>query len=301
MDCCPFCKDKVKTLPQGLTTYVECPRCGNYSITSSATRKVESAGFFTARQAANISGWLRENSNFDVDTLNIDFLKNLPSPSFHERADKLLLGLEVLTEFAGHVLKRDHFWQPMAWAINEEEVRETISYLMSVRYLYGKAGTTTDLKIGPEGWSHLENIKGKNQESKQGFVAMWFTDEMREVFNQAMAPGILNAGYLPHRVDLGEHNKKIDDQIVADIRRSKFVLADFTGHRGGVYYEAGFAQGFGLEVIWSCREDEIDKLHFDIRQYNCIPWSKDKLPDFGRRITNRIEAVLGEGPYKERG
>jgi hypothetical protein len=45
------------------------------------------------------------------------------------------------------------------------------------------------------------------------------------------------------------------------------------GHRGGVYFEAGFAMGLGLPVFWTCRQDDLDKLHFDIRQYNCIDWA----------------------------
>ncbi|MFC1886373.1 hypothetical protein ACFLZM_04890, partial [Thermodesulfobacteriota bacterium] len=72
-----------------------------------------------------------------------------------------------------------------------------------------------------------------------------------------------------------QFNGKIDDEIIAQIRRSRFIVADFTGHRGGVYYEAGFAKGLGLEVIWTCNKNDIDKLHFDIRQYNCIDWDWD--------------------------
>src|SRR5271165_6192652 len=79
-------------------------------------------------------------------------------------------------------------------------------------------------------------------------------------------------GVIP-RIDRKEHDGKIDDQIIAEIRRSAFVVADFSGHRGGVYYEAGFAHGIGRRVIFTCKQAEIDKLHFDIRQYNTILWT----------------------------
>jgi nucleoside 2-deoxyribosyltransferase len=62
-----------------------------------------------------------------------------------------------------------------------------------------------------------------------------------------------------------EHINKIGDEIISQIRRSKFLIADFTGHRGGVYFEAGLAMGLGLPVFWTCRRDDLDKLHFDIR------------------------------------
>jgi hypothetical protein len=49
-----------------------------------------------------------------------------------------------------------------------------------------------------------------------------------------------------------------------------------------------------MRVIWTCKEDQLKDLHFDIRQYNCIDWSEED--DLKKRLTNRIVAVLGEGP-----
>jgi hypothetical protein len=40
----------------------------------------------------------------------------------------------------------------------------------------------------------------------------------------------------------------------------------------------------------------MEKLHFDIRQYNCIDWqTPEKL---AARLQPHIEAMLGDGPYK---
>jgi hypothetical protein len=91
-----------------------------------------------------------------------------------------------------------------------------------------------------------------------------------------------------------EHANKIDDEIIAEIRRSAFLVADFTGHRQNVYFETGFAIGLGLQVIWTCRKDHIPELHFDIRQYNCIDWEDEA--QLARRLQRRIEAILGRGP-----
>ena len=152
-------------------------------------------------------------------------------------------------------------------------------------------------KITPEGWAHLEEIKKMNADSLQCFVALWFDEQMQNIYDEYISRAITNAGYKPHKVDQREYNDKIDDEIIAQIRRSRFIVADFTGHRGGVYYEAGFAKGLGLEVIWTCRKDDIDELHFDIRQYNCIDWDIEHLDVFSRRLTSRIESVLGHGSY----
>lgn len=95
---------------------------------------------------------------------------------------------------------------------------------------------------------------------------------MDSVAINSFEKAISDAGYEPMRIDRREHNGKIDDQIIVEIKKSKFVVCDFTGHRGGVYFEAGFAMGLGKPVIWCCKEDYFNDLHFDTRQYNHIKW-----------------------------
>jgi hypothetical protein len=79
--------------------------------------------------------------------------------------------------------------------------------------------------------------------------------------------------------------------ILCEIRRSHFVVADFTLQRQNVYFEAGFAEALGLQVIYTCREDDIKNAHFDIRQRNHIVWNApEELKD---ELKNRIGATIG--------
>jgi hypothetical protein len=132
-------------------------------------------------------------------------------------------------------------------------------------------------------------------ESETAFVAMWFAPEMTSAFDEGIAPAVEQLGYRPVRIDQREHNNKIDDEIVAEIRRARFVIADFScgpdGVRGGVYYEAGFATGLGLPVIHMVRESDVGTLHFDTRQINHIVWSDPA--DLRHKLVNRIGATLG--------
>jgi nucleoside 2-deoxyribosyltransferase len=105
------------------------------------------------------------------------------------------------------------------------------------------------------------------------------------------------AKYKPVRIDKVEPNNRIDDEIVAGIRACKFLVADFTGQRGGVYFEAGLAQGLGKQVIWLCRKDQLNDVHFDARQYNFIRWETDNLPQLRIDLRNRIEATIGKGSF----
>jgi hypothetical protein len=296
MEKCPICSEDMEYSRIGSRDAyaVNCHRCGTYHITRTALVNIRS-GYFTDREIANIAGWLSDNSIFEITTQHENFLHQINTPSFHERADKLLIALENETEYAGAFLAPNPLWQRKSWCINENELNELLAFLEETRRIESDGSFDGNVKIRPEGWSHLENLKKINSDAQQGFVAMWFSDEMNPLYENVIAPAIMTAGYQPHRVDQREHNDKIDDEIIAQIKKSRFVFADFTGHRGGVYFEAGFAKGLGLEVFWSCREDDIDNLHFDIRQYNCITWKSDQPEEFKSKITNRIEAVLGHG------
>ncbi|MBI3939084.1 MAG: hypothetical protein HY323_19085 [Betaproteobacteria bacterium] len=160
------------------------------------------------------------------------------------------------------------------------------------------------VRISPDGWAHLDQLGKANPRSHLGFCAMWFDSATEDLWKEGLEPEIRNAGYQPFRIDKHEHVNKIDDEIVASIRRSKFVVADFTygssGVRGGVYFEAGFALALGLTVVWTCRKDLIhpEKIHFDVNHYNFLAWEPGELEDFRDRLTNRIEAIFGHGPYK---
>jgi hypothetical protein len=115
-------------------------------------------------------------------------------------------------------------------------------------------------------------------------------------FDEGIQPAVRAAGYEPLRIDKLDHLNRIDDEIIGQIRRSRFMVADFTGQRGGVYFEAGFMRGLGGNVIWMCKKEELEehKIHFDVRQYNFIDWSTPE--DARVRLLNSIRANEGEGP-----
>ncbi len=148
------------------------------------------------------------------------------------------------------------------------------------------------------GHARLAELEQIAVDSSQAFVAMWFSDSMTPVYDNGIDPAVRAAGYVPFRVDRKEHNDKIDDEIIAEIRRSRFLIADFTSEpekpRGGVYFEAGFAKGLNIPVIWMCRKDMIDKVHFDTRQYAHIVWENEV--DLEKQLRLRILATIGQGP-----
>ncbi len=140
-----------------------------------------------------------------------------------------------------------------------------------------------------DGWKQALEWKRKRPDARQVFVAMSFDAQFRSAYD-ALAAAILEVGLTPMRVDQVEHNDKICDRLVAEIRRSRLVIADCSHGSGNVYFEAGFALGLGLTVIWTCRESDKDELKFDTRQYAHILWKDPE--ELRRKLVDRLNATL---------
>ena len=162
----------------------------------------------------------------------------------------------------------------------------------------GVAGFGISLTEG--GWLRVEEMQTAAPDVAQAFVAMWFHADTRDAYENGIRPAIRDCGYEPMRIDNKEHVNKIDDEIIAEIRRSRFLIADFTSEagkpRGGVYFEAGFAMGLRIPVIWTCKASSINDLHFDTRQFNHITWQDPE--SLYKQLKARIGAVIGDGPLK---
>ena len=270
---------------------------GKYEISADAVFEMAS---MTESEKARLSTWLirqRRQGNFaPLVTLDIvEYGKKCRPSTVSERADSLLgylvqesdaigrkieIGCEGENNLYGEFQFSDSPTEQTAMAWTESTTSEELSFLY--RYLREQGWIEVDIsgrckvcKVRVEGYKHAGDLL-VNADSTQGFVAMWFDESTDEVYSSGIEPGILDAGYKPLRIDRKEHNNKIDDEIIAEIRRSRFLVADFTegikGARGGVYYEAGFARGLGIPVFHTCRKDVVDRIHLDTRQFSHILW-----------------------------
>lgn len=296
--------------------FASSPRAGGkYGITDTARIVIQGRDVDDS-QKARLTTMLVDQRELGIErpvvTIDlIDRAKRTAHLPVHERADRLLRFMALQTQKIGDPL----FIAPghgapckldpgaMAWteSVSLEEVRYLLKYLTS-RGWVRKDNLDMGLDMGQyevtiDGYGHISNLEA-NTDSSQSFIAMWFDDSMAECYEKGIEPAVRDAGYNPLRIDRKEHVNKIDDEIVAEIRRSRFLVADFTqgddGARGGVYYEAGFAQGLGLSVIFTCRQDCVGKLHFDTNHYNHIVWETPE--ELREKLKIRILAVIGEGP-----
>lgn len=305
---CPVCKlANQKVLSErdyGDKVTYDCSRCGRYTISRTAEVIAESKN-----KSAQLSAWLRERNllGVEIPMLTSSFLKEvvttLPSYSPLEKQNKLLKAIELLTDYPGReVVLIPEYAVSLAWAENEHELKFYLKSLMERGLLeIANAGKRTladplyPMVITAKGWEHLEKDTSNLASKSQAFVAMSFDNELLPVYKNAIEPAIAATGYRPYRVDSTPHLDRIDAKIIAEIRNSRFVVADVTQQKSGVYYEAGFAYGLGLPVIWCVRSDGLKNVHFDTRQYNHIVWEneselREKLEDFilatiGKKVT----------------
>jgi hypothetical protein len=225
----------------------------------------------------------------------------MPTPPVGERADRLLARLSGPSKKLGAAvsvnLDEDRFWIAESWCADIDEVRYLILDFLgqAMHYTTSSGHNPLLVTVTPSGYARLDALRHVNTNSQMGFCAMAFAKRLDPFYDDAIAQGIRDAGYEPRRVDRHQHNKQITDEMLALIRQSRFIVADATLERPNVYFEAGFAQGLGLDVIWTCQKDA--PRHFDVRQFKFLEWRPDAFPDLRRRLKERIEATIGRGTY----
>jgi hypothetical protein len=278
---------------------IKCELCGEYRLSERLAQDIYS---YPLRDSHIYSGAIRENYEQGI-VLWVENLKELrdsvmvPKNPF-ESIDRILFYVLRKIKSADDGVELKQTDRSIAYAKNPSEFSYFLWMAQQLGYLERHPQGQSRDRLTPNGWKHLANLPHKDIRTSQAFVAMWFHIDLEDVWENGFRSALKQTGYDPMRIDRTEHNEKIDDRIIAEIRKSGLLIADFTGQRGGVYFEAGFAMGLGLPVIWTCRDTDIKNLHFDTRQYNHIVWTDTA--DLKQRLINRIEATLPNRPKPKR-
>lgn len=302
---CPICKLDAKDIriwdhDERMT--LECARCGKFTITRTAARMAKSR-----QLGPKISAWIRERTELvvDVPEINTHTLKEVEQalPNYHV-AEKQLLLLRVFerkTAFPGQAIAvTPQFDYPLAWAAGEEEFLYLLRSLSDrglVRRTDGHPNLEDSfffkVEITSDGWSFLDQHARNAAISDQVFVAMSFKPELNSAWVNGISPALVKAQFRPYRVDAEPHIDRIDTKIITEIKNSRFLVADVTQQRPGVYFEAGYALGLGIPVFWCVRTDDLKNVHFDTRQYNHIVW--ENVEQLADQLYLYVSAVVGKG------
>ncbi len=300
---CPICKlaaKNVKETQVGDRYDIECARCGPYTISGTAVAISNSR-----LPDHKLSAWIRSQNEAasppSVSSATLDDVhKGLPQYRVSEKQLVFLRALELRTPYPGrkvHIVPEFDF--PLAWCSATDEFEYIIRALMARafvaldQFIDPKDSFSLELTITPAGWAFLDEANKVSVLTNQVFVAMSFADEMKSAWKLGIEPAIRSAKFQPYRVDVEPHLDKIDNKIIAEIKNSRFVVADVTMQRPGVYFEAGFAIGLRIPVFWCVREDDLKNVHFDTRQYNHIVWKNEQ--ELAQQLQTFISAIIGRG------
>lgn len=305
---CPLCQldnELVKTdtsVSWNWGSLVECVRCGRFQITE---RAIACEGSQAHRHL--ICGLTRYFSEFvdkplvvksvHLETQNRSdslepLIQTYRPATIEAKLDRLVTYFATRSKYPGDrsVWVNPEYDYPLVFAETAQELTFYLAHMKERGWL-----TLGELASGKQrailtasGWEKFEKLNALNPDSKQCFVAMSFARDQDYIFNDGIQPVEKETGFQPLRIDQLDHLDKICDRIVAEIKRSRFVIADVTEGNVGAYFEAGYAMGLGLPVIFTAKEGS--PLHFDTRQYNHIFW-KDT-DDLRVRLIDRINATI---------
>ncbi|MCG2726884.1 MAG: nucleoside 2-deoxyribosyltransferase [Elusimicrobia bacterium] len=290
---------------------VDCRQCGKFYITDEMNRDLSQK---TKKDRFMVSSYIREcnlrRRNIPVICTTIDdedeqilsgifnigwdtLVSEKFPHSIFERLDRTLINFSKRAQPSKWIKIRSEIDWVVAYA-EDVDGWQFVMHQLQEDKLVEIDIVHSSIRITPKGWNRVADIERgiANLSYKQVFVAMWFDKDMDDVWEKGFKSAIEEESEIKAlRVDLKEHNEKICDVIISEIRRSKFLVADFTGGRSGVYFEAGFAKALGIPVIFTCQKGKWEKeLHFDTRQYNHIIWENSE--DLKKKLKNRIRATI---------
>lgn len=129
-----------------------------------------------------------------------------------------------------------------------------------------------------------------------GFLAMQFGDrQLEKLSTDHIKPAVKKSlGY--DVVDMRDISEAgLIDQLMRNaIQKSKFVIADLTHGNNGAYWEAGFAEGKEIPVVYICEERifEREKTHFDTNHLMTVTWFADRMDTFESDLVSTLRNSL---------
>ena len=292
---CPICGNKSQEESTNRDGYhILCPKCGEFFI----SRTLESMFQHQDNRTHNykISSWTSEQNKVfgnipDLLTTDLDTIINQRKKTIKEKFDCFIKTISTLNN--GQINQNDF---NHCYIYDDNELGIFYQKALDNKYINGtihkhmQGSMLMYQGICFDGLEYIESLAQTNENSKNVFAAFYFK-ELKEIFDNDVKEIVeeLGLNYIRVSSSTTDTNKTINDEIIGKIKSSKIVIADFTGQRNSVYFEAGFALGLNIPVIWTCKKEEEKELSFDTRQYPHTLWETKE--DLKEQLRNRIKAI----------
>lgn len=275
---CPVCKTGIEPVERYIggidVVKIMCPNCGRFSITETVLVPFSESDHKDPDLCFAIRTRSDRGEEVTVDSGNRgEILSGIKIPTSVKDIAELILIKAYQSEDSSLILSMEN---SLRFGIKSRtKMQFVIRYFKDAGWFdiidLGDGGGV--LTITGEGIRRAEDIFSPNHRSTQVFVAMSYKQSLEIVYTEAIKAAVQSCQLDALRIDEHSFNDEILKNIQEQIDRSKFIIADLTYNSPGVYYEAGYAAGRNIPVIYCCRESDKENIHFDINHFNFIVWS----------------------------
>lgn len=311
---CPVCvTNHAKSSPRQDGDYFECARCGPFVLTGTArallnqnlARRARATISHAIYKMARLNHWPRVSSDLLRSTMD----RSDASPTPPEQMDNLVIWLGTAQADPGVAIDFSPRMISAAGAVDETGLGFIVSQAVSrglieahIQRLQSLGSSGQEFMISPmrltiDGWLHFESLKRGHSASRIAFMAMSFGDlQLDRIYRDQFAPAVTLTGFKLKRLDEDQPAGLIDDRLRVEIRQSRFLVSDLTHRNPGAYWEAGYAEGLGKPVIYSCRQDVFEDKksgpHFDANHHLIVVWDPANLDSAVAKLKSTIRATL---------
>lgn len=307
---CPVCNLELKDFrdhPDGRDAkFFSCLMCGDFILSGTSIATLPDILKQNKDASAKISHAIRTmqqaNRGAELYTNTVGEILKRPLPTPREQADLFIRWLAEHIEGPGETL-----WVEPSTHSAIIGAKSPEGFALVVRHLFDVGLVTGNLSeamgapgrahvtLSFEGWDHYEQLRGGGPSYRKAFMAMKFGDSLlNQIVEKVFRPCVKQTGFELARLDDVPRAGLIDDRLRVEIQASDFIIADLTHDNLGAYWEAGYAEGLGKPVIYTCEKEkfETEKTHFDTNHHLTIIWNKDSPRSAGENLKATIRATL---------
>jgi hypothetical protein len=218
-----------------------------------------------------------------------------------------VLTLARISDRPGKEIPRGDIRQSDAWAVDPADLTVYLHWLLEREFITPYADNDhISLKLA--GWLEIDRLqKQRAANATLAFMAMPFGNPRLDgIVRDYFVPAAKAAGYDLRRLNEGQAAGLIDDQLRVRLRTARFVVADLTDGNQGAYWEAGFAEGLGTPVFYTCERSAFKQsehsrgTHFDTNHLVTVLWEEDMLQAAADELKTHIRATLpGEAKLED--
>lgn len=307
---CPVCDSNLNNYISGVegrdATFFSCPLCGDFILSGSLISTLPYVKENNKDAGAKVSHALRrmhEEGNrpfLYTNTVEKILERSLPNPT--EQADLLIRWLgENVTGPGETVWVEPKTHKSIIGARSDQGFDLVLKHLFDTNLVTGDyvdpqgAWGCAHATLSFSGWEYYEKLKQGKSTYRKAFIAMKFGDpDLDKVVNDHFKPCVKKTGFELYRLDDIPKAGLIDDRLRAEIQTSMFLIADLTHDNYGSYWEAGYAEGLGKPVIYTCEKNkfEKEKTHFDTNHHLTVIWDPEHPEEAEESLKATIRATF---------